>query len=210
MRKTLYLLLFTLFIASCGTGFNKRKYTGFRNHSHKTESQNKETEPFKCPIIAIDDPISVIESLDEALVLSSIADTSKKLRKEKKSSKEYQSRPREQLNSGGNTSGTNENIIRQKGQRSVLIGTAAMCGATYGLYLLFAFSTWYLLVLPLAGIIAYIGLKLAIAAKRDMDQISDRSSKKQMNRTSTFGFILNLIPLVCTGLLVLMLLISLL
>lgn len=221
MKKALYLLMISMLAGACSSPFSKQKYTSFHSRIPDSKYRPKQESQEKQPDYRFDISSFILESEKEfttkpvekdsaviATSLNSIDLINQKTEVQKEilvlktapvSNKLYP-----------NNGVANENVIRQKGNRSIFVGIAALLIVAVGFYFIVQINMIFLAFIIAGGLLSFLGLQLGIAAKRDMDQISDRSSKKKMNRTATIGFILNLIALVASGLVLFMLLLTLL
>lgn len=93
-----------------------------------------------------------------------------------------------------------EKSIRTKGFLSISSGVAAGSSLVYGLIIIVSGIAWGFLLLLAALLFAYAGIHLSLGSKRDIDTLSDRSTKAWLNRPATLGFIINVSVLILLGL----------
>ena len=99
-------------------------------------------------------------------------------------------------------SGTpNENSIKQKVFKSIALGSMGLLAGGVTVYLIFTTtSVWIFIALLGTALLGASGLKKALSAKMDIDQLSKRSQLKQLNKISGFAMTLNIIVLSIAGL----------
>lgn len=198
MLKKNHFLLFPglILLSACSGSFSRQKYTSFRTGKTDvkqiTADKNRTavSEEKTIYITHTSIPVKEFTTVQQEIF---IPDTNKK--KEKNIS-----RPKDQINSGNSASGraSNENLARRKGFLSIATGAAAIGVVAAGIVMMSGGGSVFLLFILAGGLLAFAGVRLAVSAKRDLDLMSERSTKNKINRPATIGFIMSLIAL-CTA-----------
>lgn len=103
-----------------------------------------------------------------------------------------------------------EKRIRKKGFFSMAAGAIAGAAVVTGVIAaMFNGFAWGLLLILGGILLAYLGIRLSLSAKKDIDTLSSRSTIAWLNRPATIGFVMNIVVLILCGFVTLFLLMAL-
>ncbi|MFN3342087.1 MAG: hypothetical protein ACK40M_05275 [Flavobacteriales bacterium] len=103
-----------------------------------------------------------------------------------------------------------EKRIRKKGFFSMAAGAFAGAAVVTGVIAaMFNGFAWGLLLILGGILLAYLGIRLSLSAKKDIDTLSSRSTIAWLNRPATIGFVMNIVVLILCGFVTLFLLMAL-
>jgi hypothetical protein len=223
-RTSIFIFLFLVFLCSCKTDFQTRKYTRFHSGKIAREQKTPVNIDIPCSAFAINQNSSVspaekyIDSVvqlcdsfvDASIEKNTLAPVSAN-RVEEKILPGSAPAIKETAYPVGRIDGTpNENSIRLKVKHSIMLGALGLVAAIGAIFLLYSGGSVavFLLLLLAGALLGAGGLKNALSAKMDIDQLSRRSQLKVLNKISGFALGLNLVVLSATGLYIFFLLLQ--